>query len=552
MELSQDDATQEPPNPLWGLLGDPKRSLDVLTQIDAEESLRDYIPAVWKVIEPATPLVKGWCLDAICDHLEAVTRGELKRLVMNVPPGCMKSLTTEVLWPSWEWGPKNLPETRYVCASYSDKLTIRDNLRARRIIQSDAYQALWGDRFSLTKDQNAKLKFENDRTGFKLATSVGGLGTGERGHRFIIDDPHNVQESESVKKRETALYWFANTVPTRIVDASKSAIIVIMQRVHDADVTGLILKEELGYEWLCLPMEFEARHRCFTSVPRGTPERVTRFRREGEPIPRWLTEEQLDEEIDENGSPPDWEPDYKLLWPQDRREIEGDLLWPTRFSEDHLENELKPQLRSWGGTYAEAGQLQQRPAPREGGMMQRGDFQFIETLPPGGRWCRGWDFAASTSARAKYSVGLKMGIVGGKVIIADVRRKKATPGQLETMIVECAEIDGHECEQDMPQDPGQAGKYQKAGLAKILHGYNFHFSPETGSKPERAKGFAAQVEAQNVYLLRGPWNDTFINEACLFPNGEFSDQIDGASRSYGRLLIKRPRRIGVAPIAIGG
>jgi predicted phage terminase large subunit-like protein len=552
MAFPQETPAETPPDSLDALLGDPGGALAALAQVEGEGSLRDYIPLVWDVIEPSTRLVQGWCLDAICDHLEAVTRGDIKRLVMNVPPGCMKSLTTEVLWPTWEWGPMNMPETRYVCSSYSDKLTIRDNLRSRRIIQSDAYQAMWGDRFQLTKDQNAKVKFENDQTGFKLATSVGGLGTGERGHRFVIDDPHNVQEGESVKKRESALYWFANVVPSRIIEAETSAIIVIMQRVHDSDVTGLILKEELGYEWLCLPMEYEERHRCFTSVPRGTnePERVTRFIREGEPIPRWLTESEVAEELDV-GAPPGWEPDYRIMWSQDRRDVEGDLLWPDRFSEHHIEQELKPQLRSWGGTYAEAGQLQQRPAPREGGMMKRADFQFVDTIPKGGRWVRGWDFAASTSARAKFSVGLKMGLVEGKVFIEDVQRKKATPGQLEAMIVMCAEMDGRDCEQDMPQDPGQAGKYQKAGLSKILHGCNFHFSPETGSKPERAKGFAAQVEGHNVYLLRAPWNDTFINEACLFPNGEYSDQVDGCSRAYGRLLMGRRRRIGVAPIAIG-
>ncbi|MGB5811739.1 MAG: phage terminase large subunit [Polyangiales bacterium] len=541
------------PDPFEALLGDPTASLRALDAVDAEGSLRDYVKVVWPVIEPGSQYIPGWPVDAICEHLEAVTAGQIKRLVINVPPGCMKSLLTEVLWPSWEWGPRNLPATRYVCSSYSDKLTIRDNLRARRIIQSEHYQELWGDRFALTKDQNAKLKFENDKTGFKLATSVGGLGTGERGNRFVIDDPHNVQEGESVKKRETALYWFANVVPTRIISGEESAIIVIMQRVHGQDVSGLILKEELGYEWLCLPMEYEERHRCFTSVPRADviPERVTKLMRESEPIPRWVNEAELAEEAEQAPLPPDYEPKFKEMYPQDRREIEGDLLWPDRFSKHHLEEELKPQLRSWGGTYAEAGQLQQRPAPREGGMMQRADFQIIDTLPSRGRWVRGWDFASSTNANAKFSVGLKMGLCDGRIVIADVRRKRVTPGQLEDLIVSCCELDGLDCEQDMPQDPGQAGKYQKAGIAKLLHGHNFHFSPEIGSKPDRAKGFAAQVEGHNVYLLRAPWNDTFINEACLFPNGEFSDQIDAASRSYGRLLVRKPKRIGRAPMVVG-
>lgn len=540
---------------LHGLLAEPDAVVSALNRHEAEISLKGFIPYIWPVIEPGRKLVLGWAFDAICEHLEAVSYGHIKRLLINVPPGFMKSLLTEVIWPAWEWGPHNKPHLRYVCSSYSDRLTIRDNLRCRRIIQSEIYQDAWGDRFAMTTDQNAKTKFENDRTGFKLATTVRGLGAGERGDRFCIDDPHNTLDADSEKVRDTTLEWFSNTVPTRIIEAETSAIVVIMQRLHDQDVSGLILKNELGYEWLCLPMEYEKRHRCFTSVPRDGifPERVARFRREGEPIPRWLTPDEVDAELGEGGPPSvEWEPDYQMLYAQDRRADEGDLLCPERFSEHHLEVELKPQLRLWGGTYAEAGQLQQRPAPRGGGMMQRDDFQFVDSLPTGGRWCRGWDFAASTEKRAAWTVGLKMGIVDGRVYIGDVRRRRVTPGKLEAMILACCDSDGPNCEQDMPQDPGQSGKYQIRALARVLHGKNFHFSLESGSKPERARGFAAQVEAQNVYLLRGPWNDTFLNEACLFPNGEFSDQIDGASRSYGRLLTKRVRRTGVAPIAIGG
>ena len=542
-------------DPMDALFANPTASLAALDKLDAEGSLRDFVPVIWPVLEPGSQLVQGWCMEAICEHLEAVSRDEIKRLVINVPPGTMKSLLVDVIWPAWEWGPYNAPHLRYVCASYSDKLTIRDNLKTRRVIQSDVYQQFWGDRFALDSDQNAKSKFSNNHAGFKIATSVTGLGTGERGHRFLIDDPHNVRDAESEKIRETTLAWFANTVPTRIVNAETSAIIVIMQRVHANDVSGLILAKELGYEWLCLPMEYEEHHRCFSQVPRAgvEPSQVCLFRRDGEALPRWLTAPQVAAERTMGGElDPGWVPKYALKYPQDRRTEDGELLWPERFSRHHIDEELKPQLRSWGGTYAEAGQLQQRPAPREGGMMQRSDFTIMDELPAGGRWCRGWDFAASTSVTAKFSVGLKMGLINGQLWIADIRRKRATPGQLETMIAQCCEMDGKKCEQDMPQDPGQAGKYQKAALAKLLHGENFHFSPETGSKADRAKGFAAQVEAGNVYLLRGSWNDAYINEATQFPNGEFTDQIDASSRAHGRLLVKRPKRIGFAPTEVRG
>ena len=454
------------------------------------------------------------------------------------------SLTTNVFWPAWEWGPRNLPTTRYVSSSYSEALTTRDNRRCRNLISSTRYQEAWGHRFQIAGDQNAKVRYDTDKTGFKIATSVGGLGTGERGDRFIIDDPHNIKESESDAARESALQWFTEVVPTRVNDPDKSAIIVIMQRVHERDISGLILREDLGYDFLCLPMEHEKAYRCYTPVKRPgiATERVTRVMQEQDPMPRWVCE---GEEL-----PRDYEPDWKELTMQDRREEEGELLWPDRFSQRHLEDDLKPALRAWGGSYAEAGQLQQRPAPRGGGMFQREDFNFVDKIPDGmTRITRGWDLASTKDAGA-WTVGVKMGLMDGRIYILDVRRLRGSPGQVEDAFTASTEADGHRVIPAFPQDPGQAGKAQKASIAGKLHGYRVHFSPETGSKENRARPLAAQSEAGNLYLVRGSWNDVFVNEACLFPNGQFKDQIDAASRAYMRLIMKRPRRVGVAPQTI--
>ena len=514
---------------------------------DAETSLLSFITYMWEILEPGRPFVPGWSVDAICEHLEAVTDGEIRRLLINVPPGFMKSLTAQVFWPAWEWGPKNLPSTRYVSASYSEALTTRDNRKCRNLIQSPQYQSAWGDRFHIVADQNAKVRYDNDKTGFRIATSVGGLGTGERGDRFIIDDPHNVKESESDTVRESALQWFTEVVPTRMNDPDKSVIIVIMQRIHERDISGLMLREDLGYDYLCLPMEYEVKQRCFTPLKRKDqpPEKVTRVMRESDPVPWWATEEQL---VGEEGMT-DYVPKWQELTCQDRRTVEGELAWPTRFNRRHLEEDLKPQLRAWGGTHAEAGQLQQRPAPRGGGMFQREDFNYADKVPDDlVRIVRGWDLAATKDAGA-WTVGVKMGLqlTSGRVYILDVRRKQASPGQVDVMYKTAAESDGRMCIPAFPQDPGQAGKSQKAYIAGQLHGFLPHFSPETGSKEDRAKSLAAQSEAGNLYLVRGPWNDIFVNEACLFPNGRFKDQIDAASRAYMRLIMKRPRKVGVAP-----
>lgn len=221
-------------------------------------------------------VIWGWVFEAICEHLEAITKGQLTRLLINVPPGTMKSLLTNVLWPAWEWGPRNMPYLRYVSAAYAHSLTVRDNRRCRLLIQSDVYQKLWGHRFSLVGDQNAKEKYENDARGFRIATSVSGTATGERGDRFIVDDPHNVKEAESDVKREDAVFWFTEVVPTRVNDLEKSACVIIMQRVHEGDVSGHILahNKSLGYEVLTVPMEFESARKCVTGIGWSDPRTV--------------------------------------------------------------------------------------------------------------------------------------------------------------------------------------------------------------------------------------------------------------------------------------
>ena len=494
-------------------LRNPEQGHDILDKLDAEESLFEFIKLMWPVLEPNREFVDGWAIRAICDHLEAVTRGEIRRLLMNVPPGFMKSLTTQVFWPAWEWGPRNLPSMRYVGASYADQLTVRDNRRTRNLITSELYQRLWGDRFFLTQDQNAKVRFDTNHTGFKLATSVGGLGMGERGDRFIIDDPNNVKTGESEAVRNEVLQWFTEVVPTRINDPMLSAIIVIMQRVNEQDVSGLILANELGYEHLCIPMEFELDHphKSKTSIHFVDP-----------------------------------------------RTEDGELAWPERFPKEHLEKDLKPSLRAWGGSYAEAGQLQQRPSPRGGGMFKKDNWKFVDQAPTVVRArARGWDFASTKKAGA-FTAGCKGSIApppgckqGTAIYIEDVTRGQWGVHECEKEFLQTTAADGKRIGVDIPQDPGQSGKWQKTYLIGQLNGYDARATPESGSKEDRAKPLEAQQEAGNVYLVRGPWNDAFIAEAAMFPNGQYKDQIDAASRMHARISMKKVRRVGAAPKVVG-
>lgn len=478
-------------------LKDRQRALRELDKLDCTDSLRTFMQRAWHCLEPGVEFTSGWAVDATCEHLEAVTKGQIRRLLINIPPGCTKSMTVNVMWPAWEWGPRGLSWNRFISAGYELGLPVRDLVRCRDLIRSEWFQERWPLEFK--DDQDQKTYYENKRTGWRKASSVGSSLIGYRGDRIIIDDPHSVQKVESEVDRETALRWFAETVPTRLNKQDESAIVVIMQRVHERDISGFILAKELGYEHLCLPMEYEKDH----------PFRSTRF--------------------------------------TDPRRLDGELLWPERFSREAVESNKKT-FRAWGGSYAEAGQLQQRPAPRGGGMFQRKDFKFMDR-PPESAACRvrAWDLAATEEGDGAYTVGLKMSVSEGTFYIEDVFRQRLSPLGVKQSMRQLAEQDGHGTIVDGPQDPGQAGKYQKADLAFNLAGFDCYFSPESGSKEDRARPFAAQVEAGNVVLVRGPWVDDFINEAIVFPNGEFKDQIDAASRAFGRLLISTPDPVALGP-----
>lgn len=314
-----------------------------MNQVKSEKARRnfgEFIKQAWHVVEPSTPFVSNWHIDAIADHLMAVSRGEIHDLLINMPPRHMKSIEVSVMWPVWEW--IDSPHIRWLFASYGAGLSVRDSVKSRRLIQSPWFQANFGDRFALTGDQNAKSRYDNDKTGYRIATSVGGAGTGEGGDRIVADDPHNVNEGESDPIREGTITWWDETMSTRGNDPVTAARVIVMQRVHAKDLSGHVL-ERGGYEHLCLPAEYERLRPVF----------VNGFQREEDPH----------------------------LHPTsigfvDPRTEEGELLWPARFTPVALEK-LKLNL----GSFGVAGQLQQRPAARSGSILKRGDWQYYKVLP---------------------------------------------------------------------------------------------------------------------------------------------------------------------------
>lgn len=297
--------------------------------------LMAFIRYYWHVLEPEAELAEGWALYAIVQHLEAVTFGEIKRLLITVPPGFMKSLCTDVFWPAWEWGPMDKAHLRYVAFSYSASLTERDNKRFRDLVLHPAYVELWGSHVHIV-DAGA-MKVSNTKKGWKLASSVGGVGTGERGNRIILDDAHNIKESESEVVRTETVRWFRESMSDRMNDLKTDVIVAIMQRSHAEDVAGAIITLELPYCHLMIPMEYD-----------------------------W--ERQTDEAGQPRMTEIGWyDPRYV---PCDPQACDRTLAWEERFPE-----EVVDALRVVKGPYAYAGQYQQAPAPRGGGIFKRAWWQ---------------------------------------------------------------------------------------------------------------------------------------------------------------------------------
>lgn len=493
---------------------DPTKARLLARAIKAESSLLEFVRLFWHVLEPESrPLVENWHIDMICRQLEAISRDENpdQRLLMNVPPGMMKSMLTDVFFPAWEWGPCNMPATRYVCTSYSAHLTERDNLRFLRVIQSPLYQEFWGTRFAITHDGVQKI--QNDRTGWKLATSVGGVGTGERGDRVIIDDPHNVKDGESEVVRNATRFWFREVMPSRLNDRARnlksgklSAIIVIMQRVHDDDVSGLILDDPdlHGYEHMMLPMHFD-------------PQRA-----------------------------------YSGLAGEDPRTDDGDLIWPERFPADVVASDERLM-----GKYATAAQHQQSPEPRGGGVVERDWWQLWppdgEELDAAGKPARALRFpdmnfillSVDTAMSTKQSADesaitawgcwrneydlpkvMLMGAWSGRAKIYDLVNRIITMGKkfkADRVLIE-AKANGLSVAQE---------------IQRLQQDEEWGTSVVTPTQDKLARLYACQhlFEAGIVFAPNRTWADKVITQCAVFPKGKHDDLVDSATQALNHLRI---------------
>lgn len=443
--------------------------------------LAGFVKEAWHVLEPNQTYLHGWHIDAICAHLEAVTEGRIvPRLLINVPPGTAKSLLVSVFWPAWEWGPRGKPSTRFLTSTYTENYVKRDSRRMRDLVLSEWYQALWGDKVKLTRSGEAS--FANSATGFREGVPFASLTAG-RGDRVIIDDPHSTETAESDAERARTVRIFRESVTTRLNDPKTSAIVVIMQRLHEEDVSGVILKQGLGYEHLCLPMEFEPDRKCRTSI---------------------FT---------------------------DPRTIEGELLFPERFPAEVVDRDKKVL-----GPYATAGQLQQRPSPRDGAYFQRSWFQRYRDKPDRVRIYGTSDYAVTAGA-GDFTVHRVWGVApSGDVYLLDGWRGQTSPDEWIERKLDL--IGTHK--------PlawfGEGGVIRRAIEPMLIRRSRerkvycrFEWLTSIQDKATRARGFQARAAMGAVFVPEGETGDAWIEEMVGFPTAAHDDEIDCAGM-IGRAL----------------
>lgn len=449
----------------------------------------------WSVIEPATPFVDNWHIGAMSEHLEAAIKRQIRKLLINVPPRFMKSISASVMLCPWTWGAFGAPHERFLYGTYGSGLSTRDSRQARKIIASQKYQDLYGHVFSIRKgvDKDTETEFENDIAGYRLATSVDGTVTGKGGSIRVLDDPHKADEAQSEPIREHTIEWIRQTFSTRYNDPRTDVEIVVMQRLHERDASGYSLAEAGGYEHLCLPMEWDG-------VKRKT-----------------------------------------FLGKFDPRTKKGELLWPERFPKEEVDG-LKRKL----GIYGTSGQLQQDPSPGEGGIIKT---KYIKLWPAEAKLpifdfiLQSYDGAFTEETQNDPTGMLALGVFEhkgiNKVMLLDAWEERLEYPELRKKAkeeyksfygeedggqhgVDCCLIENKGVGTSLRQD------LNRSGLPARL------YNPGKASKEMRAHRIAPLVEAGLLYVMESPnnpgkpvtWSDWAFKEWRLFPNAAHDEAVD--------------------------
>lgn len=467
--------------------------------------LERFIKAGWDHVEQGVEYLPNWHIDAISEHLTALLKRDIKRLIINIPPRCAKSTLGGVLFPAWAW--LQDPAFRMITTSYERGLAVRDSLKARRLFDTPWYRSLnvkneeTGDPIFHMRDQNQRhlrrLKdsedyYENDKGGTRISVGVDGGVTGKGGDILVCDDPQNPKQAHSDAERLNTLTWWDQTMSTRLNNQRTGLKLIIMQRLHTFDLTGHELAKNIGYVHLKLPMEFDPRKRCVTSLG-----------------------------IDKDGE--------EKLW-QDPRTEDREPLHEARFDAD-----ARAQLKAALGPYGWAGQEQQEPVPEGGGVFKLDWFKTYDMHPIFDVIAMSVDCAFTDTEASSYVVIQVWGFAGPNAYLLDNVREHLSFVATEAMIMAVREK--FKSLHLMPHATLVENKANgPAIISRLVKKFPGIIPCEPrkmgGSKFARASSVAPFVAAGNVFLpMAAPWLSDFYLEATNFPRYTSDDQVDALSQA---------------------
>jgi len=480
--------------------------MDYQTIVSPEEAANEILRrrAAREGLIPFTEYTKpGYNADPfhhlVASKLEAVERGEIRRLMIFAPPRHGKSELSTRRFPAWFLG-RN-PHKNIISASYNADFAKTFGREVRNIVNGPEFGRIFPD-VGIRSDNRAADEWELTAGGKYFAVGVGTGTTGKGAHGFLIDDPiKDRKEADSQTVREDQWNWYRDVVYTRLEE--DGFIILTLTRWHYDDIAGRLIElmnDGKGEPWEILTLP---------ALP------IVKKTASGELI--------LNEDGTVPGDPLGRKPNEPLA--------------PRRFSYNALVDRQEVLGdRSWAALF------QQQPMSEDGGLFKSSWFDIIERneLPAKRTRVRAWDLAASTDG--DWTVGVLMSKdTDGVYYIEHVTRFRGLPLLVEKKIKDYAKDDGRAVKIVLPQDPGQAGKSQAQGFIRMLAGYRVKTQRPTGPKDTRAAAFAAQCEGRNVKLVRGGWNDAFLDELETFPLGIHDDQVDAASDAFNELIgPKRP------------
>lgn len=492
---------------------------NLLARRAARESLHEFLRQGWSSVEGSKPLVDSWSIGAICEHLEAVYRGEIKNLLINCPPRMSKSTCVSIMYPAWVW--THDASTQFLCTTYALDLSLTLSRKCRQLIESKWYQARWGDRFSIMSDQNAKARFENDRMGYRVATSVDAVTTGIGGDIILADDPNSLKD-QSDSMLDTTNAWWSEVMASRLNNFITGRRVIVQQRMHERDLSGYILSSK-DEDWtlLRLPMEFEAASRCVTVVLPST-----------------------------KGNP----------W-HDPRTKDGELLCPERIGPKQLTQIKREMTRGPNGPYTIAGQLQQRPAPQAGGIIKKNWFRlWKQPEPPKLEYTlMSIDTALTANKSSAYSVAMTIGVFRDEhnipnMILLSLYRSREEYPELRSRIQRLSRdyLDDGDVPRNSkkPKRPDIILIEAKASGITLLQDLKragvsaWSYNPDRrGDKVSRVRIISPILADQKFWLPGKPpdyekhrdWCDPFMAEVLAFPNGATRDIVDTLSQAIDHI-----------------